>query len=445
MWKWTLIVAALIVVGVSVWASVTAAQPVDAAAARRGPIAAYVEEQARTRLPRTYSITMPIAGRIMPIDLAEGDAVSAGQVVARLETADLDTAVDMAGAHARGLEASIVENNDTRLELSTIDELDSFLESVDRSVEAAQAETEASKAREDYRVFDHNRKKEALERSAASVHEVEEAELAEIESRVDYRTDVLTLRALEAIRRGASIWPLQVRQMIDKKALREAVLTQELAEARASLEQARRDRERAEIKSPVDGVILRRAVSSRRVLPAGELLLEVGRLEDLEVEAEVLSQEAVDISPGDRVEIIVPTVRHEPLSGTVSRVEPQGFTKISSLGVEQQRVRVIIAFDRQSLEGFREEGYTLGAGYRVRVRIFTERHENAVVVPRVALFRGAREQWQLFVVRDGRARLADVTIGLRNDQEVEVLTGVEPGERVVVAPESDLRDGARVK
>ena len=444
MWRWIIIV--VIVAGLAgTWVAVTASQPVETAAARRGSISGWIEERAMTRLPRTYRVSMPTAGRILPIELTEGDAVTAGQVVARLEQADLDTAVVMAEARVRRLEASIIENNDRRLENSTIVELDSFLESVDRSVEASLAETEASKAREDYRVFDHDRKKAALASNAASQREVEEAQLAEIESRVDYRTDVLQLRALEAIRRAVQIWPLQVTQVIEKKALKEAGLKQELVEARAELTQALRDRRRSEITTPVDGVVLKRLVSNRRVLPAGEPLLEIGRLAELEIEVEVLSQEAVDIAPGNPVQIDVPTVRHTPLTGRVSRLEPRGFTKVSSLGVEQQRVLVIVAFDPGVLEQFAAEGYLLGVGYRLRVRIITDTHEDVVVVPRSALFRGVGDRWQIFVVAGDRVGLVDVQIGLLNDHEVEIVNGVDSSATVVVAPETDLDDGARVK
>ncbi|MHC4208641.1 MAG: efflux RND transporter periplasmic adaptor subunit [Planctomycetota bacterium] len=445
MWKWILIVVVIIVVVAAVYASTTVSQLVDTAAARRGTVSAFVEERATTRLPRTYRITMPIDGRILPIELKEGDGVRVGEIVAQIELSDLDTAVQMAEARVRRLQARIVENNDTRIELSTIRELDSVLESVDRSVEASQAQTEAAKARETYRVTDHQRKKDAFADNAASRKELDEAELAEIESRVDYRADVLALRALEAIREATQIWPLQVNQMIEKKALAEAVLRHELVEAEAALDQARRDRDRAQVRSPVDGIVMRRAVSNLRMLPAGELLLEIGRLDELEIEVEVLSQEAVDITPGDPVDVIVPTVRHEPLQGTVSRVEPRGFTKISSLGVEQQRVLAIVAFDAEALSRFRAEGYSMGVGYRLRVRIFTDAHEDAVAVPRSALFRGPEDRWQAFVVRNGRARKVDLDIGLLNDVEGEVLGGLDAGDEVVLAPDADLHDGARVR
>jgi HlyD family secretion protein len=366
MWKWIVIAVVVIVVAAAVYASTAVPTLVDTAPVRRATVSAFVEERASTRLPRTYRITMPIDGRILPIELEAGDPVRADEIVARIELADLNTAVEMAEARVRRLQASIVENNDTRIEESTIVELDSVLESVDRSVEASQA-------------------------------------------------------------------------------LTEAVLRHELAEAEAQLDQARRDRDRAQIRSPVDGIVLKRAVANLTMLPAGELLLEIGRLEDLQIEVEVLSEEAVDIAAGDPVDIFVPTVRHEALRGAVSRVEPRGFTKISSLGVEQQRVLVIVAFDSEALARFRAEGYTMGVGYRLRVRIYTDAHEGAVAVPRSALFRGAEDRWQAFVVRDGRARKIALDIGLLNDVEAEVLAGLDAGDEVVLAPESDLRDGARVR
>jgi HlyD family secretion protein len=443
--RWIILIVVVLVIAGAIYAGMTTRHAVETALAERGPISAYVEERAKTRLPRVYRITMPIGGRILPIELDKGDAVTAGQVVAQLEVADLDTAVAEAEARVQRLHASIVENNDTRLERSLIEGLNHELDSIDRAVEAAQAKTEASKAREDYYALDLGRKREAYAGNAATVKEVDEAELASIESRVDNRTDILTLRALEAIRKAAQIWPRTVQQYIDKKALSEAVLDHELTEAQAALERTRRDRGRARITSPVNGVVLHRAVESERVLAAGQPLLEVGRLAELEVEAEILSQEALEISVGDPVDIIGPSIGREPIQGVVRRIDPSGFTKISSLGVEQQRVKVIIAFAEGALAALRDAGRELGVEYRVRVRIHTARRDEAIVIPRSALFRSAADRWQVFVVRDGRARLTDLTIGLMNEAHVEVLEGLSAGDEVILAPETSLEDGTRVQ
>jgi HlyD family secretion protein len=442
--RWILIILIVVVVVGSIYASATSTTPVDAATARTGRITAYIEERAKTRLPETLRITMPFAGRILPIDLVEGTEVEAGQIVATIEPEDLETAVAQAQARVDRLKASIEQNNDTRLELTMIEGLNSEIESFDRAVEAAEAKTEASKARETYRTTDLARKEKALAEQAATPKEVEEAELADIEARVNYRTDVLTLRALEAIRRAVLIGPRAVRQYIDKKALSEAVLARQLAEAEADLQRTQRDLARGSIATPAAGVVLHRALSSTRMLPAGELLMEIGDLSTLEVEVEVLSQDVVAITPGDEAELFGPAIGVEPVRGVVTRIEPRGFTKVSSLGVEQQRVLVIIAFEPDVLEQLAGNDRELGVGYRIRARMHTDVADDAVVIPRSALFRGAGDAWRAFVIRDGRARLVDLTVGLMNDREVQVLEGVRSGESVILAPETSLEDGARV-
>jgi HlyD family secretion protein len=173
------------------------------------------------------------------------------------------------------------------------------------------------------------------------------------------------------------------------------------------------------------------------------VLLKIGRLEELQIEADVLSQDVVAVKPGDDVEISGPTIGPTPARGSVERVYPAGFTKVSSLGVEQQRVRVIVGFMTTNLERVRRDR-GIGTDYRVSVRIFTKSKSDATVIPRSALFRAAEGNWQVFAVRDGRARLQPVETGLMNDETVEVIKGLGEGEVVVLAPETSLADGARV-
>ena len=197
------------------------------------------------------------------------------------------------------------------------------------------------------------------------------------------------------------------------------------------------------MRSPVDGVVLDRLVSNERYLSAGTTLLEIGRLEDLEVEADVLSLDVVAAKVGDRVEIYGPAIGLPPARAVVARIYPAGFTKLSSLGVEQQRVKVILRFEPNELKRLLQNR-RLGVGYRVRVKIFTADKTQALLVPRSALFRAADNSWRVFAVRDGRARLQTVEVGLMNDEQVEILKGLSENEPVVLAPESDLTDGTRV-
>ena len=128
----------------------------------------------------------------------------------------------------------------------------------------------------------------------------------------------------------------------------------------------------------------------------------------------------------------------------MTRIYPAGFTKVSSLGVEQQRVKVIMRFEPDDWKRLREEN-DLGVDYRVRVRIYTAESSGALVIPRSALFRGANNDWRVFAVRGGKAHLQAVKVGLTNDNWVEIVGGLTENDQVILAPETNLTEGQRVR
>ena len=421
--------------------------PVEAAAARDGPIREFVDERGKTRLPKTHLITMPQAGRIEPIDLVEGDPVRKGQVVAHLVETDLNNAVAEAQSAVDRLEAAIRENDDTTVETTTKEQSLQFVESMRHTVEAAKTRMTSGKARLDYAETNLGRIQRLFQTGAQTQDDVDVANLDYVEAQVAYRQDSLIWRSTASIMAATEMLPRMIQQFIDRKNLARVVLEKQRAEAQARLSQVLLDKQRGTMLSPIDGVVLTREVSNERQQPAGATLLEIGRLDALEIEADVLSQDVVRIDRGDPVEIYGPAIG-QPLgagvAGTVKRIYPAGFTKVSSLGVEQQRVKVIVAFAPDVLETLRAE-HGLGVDFRVRTRIFTAEKPKALTVRRSALFRGPDNKWQTFVVRGGRARLEDVVVGLMNDTAAEIIDGVQAGEWVVLTPESSLTDGQAVR
>ena len=131
--------------------------------------------------------------------------------------------------------------------------------------------------------------------------------------------------------------------------------------------------------------------------------------------------------------------------GTVRRVEPEAFTKLSSLGVEQQRVNVRITFDPDALANYRASGRSLGLGYRARVRVITDQKDQAMVVPRTAAFRSKGGKWAVYRMNGDVAQLVHVTVGLSNDLQVEILSGLAAGDLLVDAPETNIVDGVRLE
>jgi len=447
-WLTLLAVVAIAAAVFGVWQHYTGGVVVDTVTVERGRVAEWIDERAMTRLPETHLITMPQAGRLddEPIaDLREGTPVGAGQVVARIVPRDLSLSVDLARAAVERLEASLEENSDVSVERTAKQQAERFVDSMAAVVQSAQSRLRAGQAKLDYAERNLGRIRQLAETGAATQDALDQAVLGQIEASVDYQQDQLVLAAVRAIQAATRLMPTMVQQFIDRKLEKAAdVLRKQKAEAEVGLQQQLQDQQRGSMTSPVDGVVLRREVTGERFLQAGTLLLEIGCLEQLEVEADVLSLDVVDVQPGDPVEVYGPAVGHPPARGTVKRIHPAGFTKISSLGVEQQRVKVIINLDDDDRRRLLAERH-LEVGYRVRVKITTSAREEVLLVPRSALFRGDDGQWQVYAVEGGAARLRTIELGLINDRHAEVVEGLSEGERVIRTPPNTLTDGVRVR
>ena len=417
--------------------------PVEAARAHVGPIHQFVEERGKTRLPQVFHITMPYDARIGAIELLEGTQVTQGQILARVMPQDLAVATRMAQAVVGRLEAAIVENDDVSVDETSLEQSLKNLESSSHTVEAARAKADVAKAKLDLANLNLKRIRSLRENNAKTDEELDQAQLSQLDAMKQHQHDLLQLRSLEASRAASALQPTTIKQTIARKGLTQNVLAMQKAEAQVRLEQAETDAERGVLVSPVDGIVLERLVSDERRTVAGTVLLTVGRLEDLEVEAEILSQEVVAIEINDEVEISGPAIGPTSARGTVKRIFPSGFTKISSLGVEQQRVKVIIGFAAADLDRLRRER-GLGPEYRVRVRVFIAKKEQALIVPRSALFRGSTGHWQVFGIIEGRAQLLTVEVGLINDEKAEIRSGLAANDGVILAPDSSLVAGMQV-
>jgi HlyD family secretion protein len=443
---WIILAAAAAVVLVAAlgYTSFSSGTPVEAVAARRGPIQEYVDEEGKTRLAETYLITMPYDGRVEPIELVEGTPVTKGQVVARIAPLDIELSKATAQAVVDRLKASIKENDDASVETTGLQQTVSMLESIDRMVEAAAARVKSGQAKLEYAEKNLGRIQRLAKSGAKTEDDLDQARVSHVESSVNYQQDVLVLRAAEAMRAAASLLPTMVRQYIQRKLLTHDVLQQQLAEAQVHMRDTENNARLGTMTSPVDGVVLERAVSNEREVSVGTVLLRIGRWEDLEIEADVLSQDVVRVKPSQHVEVHGPAIGVTPASADVTRIFPAGFTKTSSLGVEQQRVKVIMKFAPDDLRRLREQN-DLGVHYRVRVRIFTAESSGTLVIPRSALFRGSKNDWRVFAIRGGRAHLQAVKVGLSNDESAEITSGLSTNDQVILAPETSLTEGQAVR
>ncbi len=360
---------------------------VDAAALTRGPLRVTIDEEGRAQVKRRYVVSAPLSGKLLRIELHVGDEVAEGDVLARLVPAD-----------APLLDPRARAEQEARL----------------HAAEAAVAQAGASVARArvgDAIARDDVTRKRTLARSnAISAHELELAESETLAREQD----------LASAEFGAK------------------VADHQLAEARAALARGRSGRvDEFEIVAPASGRVLRVLRESEGVVTAGTALVEVGDPSALEVVADLLTVEAVRVRPKMAADIDHWGGAHA-LQARVRSVDPSGFTKVSALGVEEQRVRVIL-----DLAGAPSEWHALGDNYRVEVHIVVWQADDVLRVPTAALFRRG-DSWAAFTVADGRVRSQTLDVGEESPTAAEVRGGAHAGELVVLRPSESLREGMRV-
>lgn len=350
---------------------------VQTATVQRGPLQVIVEAEGETRLEDRYAISSPVAAFVRRIELEPGDHVEVGQPVVHLEPPQ-PTALD------------------SRVRSETAARVDAAAATVRQAaVTAERAKTE------------RDRMKRLHGGGAATRQALEQAiaDAARAEANLD------AARAQLAAARAA----LEDEAVGNPVSLPEDVL-----------------------RSPVAGRVLRVHQQSEGHVNAGQPLIDIGNTERLQVWADVLSQDAVRIHPGTRV-LIDQWGGDVPLEAVVTRVEPEGFTRVSALGVEEQRVPVVADFVSEAAASAR-----LGSGYRVLARFVVWEAEAAIQVPSSALFR-SQDRWAVFVVEDGHAVRRPVQVGQQAGLLTQIASGLEAGETVVIHPPNELEDGARVQ
>lgn len=371
---------------------------VDMEEAARRPMTLTVDEEGRTRVRDAYTVSAPVDGRLLRVEVRPGDVVSAGKsVVARMVPSaptPLD-ARDETGARAA-------------------------LAAAEAALKLARADRERAVADRDLAQVQLRRIRGLRSSGAASQLQLDQAEREARTTAAALHNAEAAIAVRDAERKGALS---RLRRFGDKGAGTETTATNVIP-----------------ICAPADGRVLRVMRESEGPLSAGTPLMEVGDVENgLEVVIELLSSEAVRVTSGDRV-VLSGWGGDRPLNGVVEKIEPFAFTKVSALGVEEQRVNVVVRFtDLQESLG------RLGHGFRVEARIVVWEDRDALTVPSSALFRSDGDgKWAVFVVEDGIARLRTIEAGRDNGIEAQILDGLRPGEQVILYPASDLTDGARV-
>jgi len=360
---------------------------VDVASLQRGPLTVSVDEEGVTRVRDRFVVSAPVSGRVLRIELDPGDRVKRGQVVARVR------------AEAPPL-----------LDARTRAEAEAAVESARAALGRARAEEQGAKAQ-----LDQCRRDLTRVRPLADDRVIATQELETQEAKVNVAQETVSAAAF---------------------AVRAATSELQRAEARLAPSRPEISGRVVHVIAPVEGVVLKQLRESETVVPAGDPLLELGDQGSLEIVADLLSTDAVRVKVGSRA-IVEEWGGERALEARVRRIEPAGFMKISALGVEEQRVNVVLDLVEPSPA-------SLGDGYRVEVRVVIWESPNVVRVPTSALFRYG-EQWAVYQTAGGRARRTPVELGHQTAQYAEAISGLAEGARVILHPGDTLGDGARVR
>ncbi len=377
------------VLGLLGWALWPQPVPVDIATIERNTLEINVEDEGVTRVREVYAISAPTVGKMLRTTVEVGDLVIAGETI-----------------------LSVFEPSDPAfLDIRTQRVNEAAVAAANASVRLAESQVKQAEAQLTFAQGELRRATELAPKQAISARELDKAQL-------DRATAEATLASAAAT--------LDVRR-------------RELESAQARLIQPGQaaGQETADgcciqLRAPISGHVLKIVAKSEQVVQPGSTLMELGSPADIEIAVDLLSRDAVRVEPGA-------TARIESwggdavLNARVRRIEPTGFTKISALGIEEQRVKAVLDFTDP-----REAWRRLGHGYRVVAKIAVWRGEDIAVVPLAALFRQGN-QWAVFVVMDGRARLRLVEIGERTLHDARILSGLTAGEQVVLHPSDRIR------
>lgn len=361
----------------------------------RGNMRVTIAEEGETRIHDRFVVSAPVPGRVLRIDLEPGDPVQAG----------------------RTLVATFLPTGPVLLDVRSRTEAEARVRAAEAAVERVKANLERVREERSFAESQMERYGELFEQGLVSR---ERFDTAEFEAR----------RQQEAFNTAE----LEIQDAAQAVEVARAGLVEVVEDATSA---SNGNGQPITIRSPINGVVLRRLRESEGVVPSGETLVEIGDISRIEIVSDLLSADAVRVGAGDKV-LIEEWGGGMTLHGRVRLVEPSGFMKLSALGVEEQRVNVIIDFDDTE----QAAGY-LGDGYRVEVRIVTWETDDTLKVPTSSLFRTG-DDWSVFTVVEGMAVLRRIEVGQRNGLEAEILSGLSESDPVIIHPSDDVVDGAQI-
>ncbi len=402
---------------------------------QQGEIQAFFTEPARTRLTQSWPVRMPVSGNIKHISHQPGDQVTIGQHLVEIDQLPFQESVTEAKAIVAELEQQLHINAFDNIEKTIHTETLATIDAARDALQASKAKIESQTIRRRQARKDLQRDLELSRENSISQQQLDNSRLLAETADIDLKREAFTHEAMNTLFTAVKLGPQYVEQWLARKKLQREVIVQQLEQARSRLALAKYQLQLARITAPITGIVLKRHEQGNGFFTAGHPLLLLGNRNDLEVISEVLTEDAMRLTPGLPVELTA-YKQKEILTGTVKRIEPAGFSKRSSLGVEQQKVNVIISLQNPP--------QNLGIGYRLQARFIINRQRKALIIPRFSVLQNEDDEYYVFKLKSGKLFQQKVSIGISNDRQIEILSGLEPIDRIVATPDATLSKGQRI-
>ncbi|VEP18906.1 Multidrug resistance efflux pump [Hyella patelloides LEGE 07179] len=424
---------------------------VDVAEVKRGDVSVTVDEEGETRIRKRYNVSASVEGRLRRINLDEGDRVTQGDIIAQIDPLPLESDIQEAQARLRQWEAEKAGVETQRPKREAIAQAEARIRAAEAKQKEAVAKVERARADLEQARRDRQRNQQLHADGVISRQEKERAELDE----------TIKIRALEAEQRVAESSVAEVKAAQEALSILRAeqqdpdylldVYDARIASIKAELAKLTDDANHTNIRSPIDGYVLRVNLESAKYVEAGTQLLELGNPQDLEIVVDLLSSDAVKVKP-DAMMFLEQWGGQSTLKAKVRYVEPSAFTKVSALGVEEQRVNVIADFVDLEIPLDSAQSGFLQDRYRVETKTVVWSGEDVMLIPLSALFRCEpgnnrvlSNDWCTFVVENNQAQKRQIKVSQRSNFEAVIEKGLQEEEKVILHPTEQIRSGTKVK
>ncbi len=418
-----------------VWAFRPAPVLVETGRVQPGDLQVTVNQEGKTRVRDRFVIAAGTDGHLRRITLDEGDPVTPGMVVAQIDPLPLHASIQESLGQLAEWKAQRIGVATQRPKAATIQQARTRIQTAEAKQQQAEARVIQAQAALEQAKRDRQRSQQLAASGAISRQDLETAVLNQITKTKELEATILAAKAdaseVEVARAALAV--VQQEQTDPDYLLK--VYDARIASTEAELLKLRDEAARTDIRSPIAGRVLRIDQKSAQFVTDGMPIMEIGNAARLELVIDVLSSDAIKIKPGNLI-LLDQGSDSQPIYAKVRLVEPSAFTKVSALGVEEQRVNVI--------GDFVDSTQSLGDAYRVDAQIVIWYGKNILKTPISSLFRCHQSAWCVFVVQNGKANQRQVVIGHRSDREAEVRQGLQAGEMVILHPTEQIKDGSRV-